>query len=253
MALLKPSLQEAASVQQFDAGDFDLYLEHHSLELLVREGIDALVERVVRDKEIGQLDTLNPLVWLAQYLMRHHPRKGGALKSSMERTEIIAKQRLKAGIEEGRRVLRRRRANAEKVFKSWVLSEKASSYWLYLDADWALEGKLEAVFRDTQIQEIHDFSIIWEKMMKLADRPAGALARTEFLEADKRREKRLLKEAESTRQDAEEALARTRMLAARETIDSFLKTEQALREDERLGESLDLGGWIFPSIIYLLN
>lgn len=134
--------------------DFDVYLMEKSVMPLLLQGLDAL-SRHVDKSDPGQGINgrqFNPLVWLAQYMLRNHPRH---VKD--HRTPMYEKFTELASIERGRRCLIRKR---EQIQDSWneLLQEKnlasegqhsvsleiddIADVFERLDEAWYLEGAL---------------------------------------------------------------------------------------------------------------
>lgn len=129
--------------------DFDVYLMEKSVMPLLLQGLDALSRHV--DQRSQQKQSLegrppfNPLVWLAQYLLRNHPRYVKDHRNPMYEkfTEL-------ANIERGRRCLLRRKDQLEEVWNILVERNGGSPLTLddlpklfeELDAKWYLDGAL---------------------------------------------------------------------------------------------------------------
>jgi len=143
--------------------DFDVYLMEKSVMPLLLQGLDALSRHVDKNTTKGaQTDPrtrLNPLVWLAQYLLRNHPRH---VKD--HRTSMYDRFSEMANVERGRRCLLRRRPQMEEVWNYMVEANNGNSLTINdvptvfkrLDEKWYLEGalleKLPQDLADIQIE-----------------------------------------------------------------------------------------------------
>mmetsp|Transcript_71017 Transcript_71017/g.154357 ORF Transcript_71017/g.154357 Transcript_71017/m.154357 type:complete len:444 (+) Transcript_71017:88-1419(+) len=100
--------------------DFDVYLMENGVMPLVLEGLDALCRHVDKLKSgstgIPSRIPFNPLTWLAQYLIRNHPRL-----VRDHRTPVYEQFKELASIERGQRCLLRRRPEME---SQWQKLEK---------------------------------------------------------------------------------------------------------------------------------
>jgi len=129
--------------------DFDVYLMEKSAMPLLLQGLDALSRHLDSVQSKGSSSNsktkLNPLVWLAQYLLRNHPRY---VKD--HRTPMYDKFAELANIERGRRCLLRRKDQME---DAWHELEKENAgqpvtladipaVFKRLDDKWFLEGYL---------------------------------------------------------------------------------------------------------------
>jgi len=136
---------DAAVTGEFE--DFDVYLMEKNVLPLLLQGLDALMRHVDKITGPGSSDSarvrFNPLVWLAQYLLRNHPRYVKDHRSSMYANFVE-----QAAIERGRRCLLRRRPQIEEEFRSIVREkggdgvaiEDVPAFMRRLDAKWGLEG-----------------------------------------------------------------------------------------------------------------
>eukprot|EP00747_Dinoflagellata_sp_TGD_P162980 gnl/TRDRNA2_/TRDRNA2_181194_c0_seq1.p1 gnl/TRDRNA2_/TRDRNA2_181194_c0~~gnl/TRDRNA2_/TRDRNA2_181194_c0_seq1.p1 ORF type:complete len:449 (-),score=107.08 gnl/TRDRNA2_/TRDRNA2_181194_c0_seq1:77-1423(-) len=129
--------------------DFDLYLTERSLMPLLLQGLDALTRHVDkqsnndRQKEGERSVRFNPLTWLAQYLLRNHPRHVKDHRSPMYRefSEL-------ASLERGRRVLLRKREEMEEMYilmaqemdAANLVREDLPILIQNLDEQWYLQG-----------------------------------------------------------------------------------------------------------------
>lgn len=148
--------RKADAATQEDFRDFDVYLMEKSVMPLLLQGLDALSRHVDKSKDqISQSRDgrqFNPLVWLAQYMLRNHPRH---VKD--HRTPMYEKFTELASIERGRRCLIRKREQIQDVWNELLtdknmVSEGAKSVSLdvedisdvfeRLDHAWYLEGAL---------------------------------------------------------------------------------------------------------------
>merc|ERR1719424_970213 len=83
---------------------------------LLLQGLDALSRHVDQNQnDGGDIRKFNPLVWLAQYMLRNHPRH---VKD--HRTPMYEKFSELANIERGRRCLLRREDQMHEVWNEMV-------------------------------------------------------------------------------------------------------------------------------------
>jgi len=131
--------------------DFDVYLMEKSVMPLLLQGLDALSRHVDKSamkdgKSANSRLPFNPLVWLAQYLLRNHPRY---VKD--HRTPMYERFSELASIERGRRCLLRKRYQMEAVWSELVLENDNAPLLLddiptvfqRLDDKWYLAGALQ--------------------------------------------------------------------------------------------------------------
>jgi hypothetical protein len=138
--------QEDDTLEEFQ--DFDVYLMEKRVMPVLLQGLDALsrhIDKVSSSDSTEKKPRFNPLVWLAQYLLRNHPRHVKDHRTPMydHFTEL-------ASIERGRRCLLRRQSQMEEEWQN-MLKDKGSEYlsfddiWPFferLDKQWFLEGTL---------------------------------------------------------------------------------------------------------------
>lgn len=129
--------------------DFDVYLMEKNVMPLLLQGLDALSRHVDSITSKGILTTdsklrFNPLVWLAQYMLRNHPRY---VKD--HRTPMYERFAELANIERGRRCLLRRREQIEERWNQLVEEnggplclEDIPVVFKVLDDQWYLDGAL---------------------------------------------------------------------------------------------------------------
>jgi len=132
--------------------DFDVYLMEKSVMPLLLQGLDALSRHADKihtkggggdDKDSKQ--RFNPLVWLAQYLLRNHPRY---VKD--HRTPMYEKFSELANVERGRRCLLRRKDQMEEMWNHMVelngghplTHDDIPVLFQNLDEKWYLDGAL---------------------------------------------------------------------------------------------------------------
>merc|ERR1719191_2652342 len=105
------------------AADFDIYLGE-SLMPVLAQALDSLCRQISRMKEQGDsLDPkvrarFNPLTWLAQQLLRRHPK----CAKTPRRQAIYANFRDWADLERGRRALLRSKDVFAEAFNHFALS-----------------------------------------------------------------------------------------------------------------------------------
>lgn len=133
--------------------NFDVYLMEKSLMPLLLQGLDALSRHVDqmqsgRVGDAGSRARFNPLVWLAQYLLRNNPANCRDKRSPMykELSEL-------ANVERGRRNLLKKRAQVEEVFAELERGRDEDEpptvgqlplFFNMLDEAWHLRGELVA-------------------------------------------------------------------------------------------------------------
>jgi hypothetical protein len=132
-----------------DAEDFDIFLMEKSVMPLLLQGMDALSRHVDTIEKTGGISgggraPFNPLLWLAQYLLRNHPDhvKDHRTKMYQHLSEL-------ALIERGRRYLLRRKRNFESEWRDMesegscsLTVEDVPRLFQRLDTKWGLEGEL---------------------------------------------------------------------------------------------------------------
>lgn len=115
---------------------------------LLLQGLDALsrhVDKTTGTQTLGNRERFNPLVWLAQYLLRNHPRYVKDHRSGMYQSFAEL-----ASIERGRRCLLRRQSQMEEEWQDMVKEnagdplslDDISVLFTRLDSKWYLEGAL---------------------------------------------------------------------------------------------------------------
>jgi hypothetical protein len=201
--------------------DFDVYLMEHSVMPLLLQGLDALsrhVDKMTAGSAMMSKQRFNPLAWLAQYLLRNHPRH---VKD--HRTPMYEKFSELANVERGRRCLLRRRKEMEDIWQEMVAEndgvmlekQDISIFFQRLDAKWFLEGALLEnlpedfskvdIFegmegREGQLDSVtfNDFFVWFEKLVKCND----ILRASAFADAE-RRQHETQQEARKAKEDAE--------------------------------------------------
>lgn len=149
------ALQRLDDTEDDDEGeemDYDLYLMEKSVMPLLLQGLEALARHMDKattaDGPPHSKVPFNPLTWLAQYMLRNHPKLVNDHRSPMyhQFTELALAER-------GRRTLMRRRAQMEEVWLKMEKEFKAArrdqvrmtaadvpEYIRQLDECWCLEG-----------------------------------------------------------------------------------------------------------------
>jgi len=218
--------------------DFDVYLMEKSVMPLLLQGLDALSRHVEKTTGKGRLDNrlpFNPLSWLAQYLLRNHPRH---VKD--HRTPMYERFSELANIERGRRCLLRRRNQIEEVWRELLeendgvslVKDDILSLFQRLDEKWYLEGALlEKVPQEfsavgiinsddggTEGDEVSfdDFFLWFEGFVKNSD----ILRASAFIDAERRQV-----ETEQKARKAEEDAAR-RARAMKEALEQRSELEE---------------------------
>lgn len=104
--------------------DFDIYLNESVMPVLA-QALDALCRQITKMKTLGdKMDSrvrsrFNPVTWLAQQLLRRHPRAA----TTPRRMHIYRSFRDWADYERGRRELLRCKAKIEEVFNGFKLKD----------------------------------------------------------------------------------------------------------------------------------
>jgi len=141
--------RECVNLPQATEQDFDLYLMEKGVMPVLMQGLDALSRHVDKMNNKAELcggpngrgrPPFNPLIWLAQYLLRNHP---GHIAD--QRTPMYEQFSELAGVERGRRCLLRKRGEFE---EAWFEMEKEQDVGVELvpkviqtlDAQWHLDG-----------------------------------------------------------------------------------------------------------------
>lgn len=132
-----------------DGQNYDLYLMEKGVMPLLMQGLDALARHVSKINTGNNFGgganiPFNPLVWLAQFLLRNHPKH---VKD--HRTPIYKQFAELASIEHGRRNLLKRKDEIKKVWYETAPSSKMTAKELpklvrHLDDFWGLEGAFVA-------------------------------------------------------------------------------------------------------------
>jgi len=117
--------EEGAGKKMTAAGrtsDFDIYLNEAMMPVLA-QALDALCRQIVRMNKQGSLldakvrSRFNPITWLAQQLLRRHPRAA----STPRRLHIYRNFKDWADYERGRRELLRSKKQIEEVFNGFLI------------------------------------------------------------------------------------------------------------------------------------
>merc|ERR1719456_1175353 len=114
--------QKSSRASNKKTQDFDIYLGQ-SLMPVLAQALDSLCRQVNRMQMQGDsLDPkvrarFNPLTWLAQQLLRRHPK----CAKTPRRQAIYSNFRVWADLERGRRVMLRRRDVVQEAFEGFVL------------------------------------------------------------------------------------------------------------------------------------
>jgi len=220
--------------------DFDIYLGEAVLPLCA-QALDALCRYITRQESRGVdqrvKDRFNPVTWLAQYLLRSHPK----FLVTPRRAGIYSGFSTWADCERGRRDLLRRRDDFERLFngfskkkrvaeESLPLIFQAADEMLYLQGDFAhhpvlccdLRGKV-----DLSGSGSCDFQTFWSWFTGLCMTNDllhySAIERGEQIKADERRAQA---EAELRQKEREEERQKQA-----EEIAAFLDEYQSLKEE----------------------
>jgi len=209
-----------------EPNDFDVYLMETSVMPLLLQGLDALsrhVDKIQHGDAImdGNKAPFNPLVWLAQFLLRNHPSH---VKD--HRTPMYNQFAELASIERGRRCLLRRRHQLEEAWqarkddtlKGPISLEDIPRLLKRLDKAWGLYGlfcdKLPKDFtgllEEKEYEHEEDgvsFESFWTWFTEHVQNN-DVLRETAFIDAARRREE----EERLARMQEEEALNRERAM-----------------------------------------
>ncbi|CAE7195354.1 unnamed protein product [Symbiodinium natans] len=253
-------------------GDFDVYLMEKGVMPLLLQGLDALskhVDKVATGTTMGSSkQKFNPLIWLAQYLLRNHP---GHIHD--HRTGTYEKIRELAEVERGRRNLLRKQEEFENAW--FLLAEDHEHMPLAqtprviekLDATWKLEGEFARCAKLPDIQaadpEKVKFSEFWQSFEALV-KESDLLRMSVFQDADRRQlraenEAQLAKYEQQQRQaSVEEELRQRQLLQDRfETICADVYINSALltimSKGSALAAPMDLKGEHVVLVLQLLR
>lgn len=195
-----------ANVEEVDR-DFDIYLMEKGVMPLLLQGLDALsrhVDKLSSGNTIGlstgSKQPFNPLTWLAQYLLRNHPKF-----NKDHRTPIYQQLGELADIERSRRNLLRRE---DEMRRTWILlaeerqdpeaklsHEDIPVFFQVLDEKWFLDGQLSTSmpvnFARTILADESD-KISWEEFWPSYEeyvQSSNVLRASVFEEAQLRKDK----------------------------------------------------------------
>lgn len=204
-----------------EEGDFDVYLMEHGVMGLLLQGLDALsrhVNKLASGTAVGlgagKTMQFNPLVWLAQFMLRNHP---GYIRD--HRTPMYVQISDLAAAERGRRTLLRQQFHFQTVWKSMasengqLFRSQLNELMQKMDDAWNLEGQFVRKLPDfgdmirTATMEVsfEEFWKVFEAFVKEND----LIRTTAFEEAH---QKRLQAENEASKA-AEETARREKVLA----------------------------------------
>lgn len=217
--------------------DFDIYLGEAVLPLCA-QGLDALCRYYQRQEERGAKEVkkrFNACTWLAQYLLRSHPK----FLTTPRRAGIYSGFSVWSDLERGRRDLIRRREDFERLFNGFAKKKRVSEDTLPLifqaaDEMWYLQGDFSshpALSCDLRGKVDHsgscDFQTFWSWFTNICMTndliKYSTIERGEQLKAD---EVRYLQEQE--RQQQEKLEERQRQA---DEIAALMEEYQALREE----------------------
>jgi hypothetical protein len=198
--------------------DFDVYLMEKNLMPLLLQGLDALSRHIDKMHSKKNMDNdsrarFNPLVWLAQYLLRNHP-----LHCRDHRNPMYHDFSDMALIEKGRREMLRRKGPIEDAFHRMEKRVDGNQVKLVhipmfiesLDELWSLEGlfveKMPKDFRDGSLVQTQDgtptgtvlFEDFWKYFEDKVEKN-DVLRASDFQEAQQRKreeERRVKRQAE---------------------------------------------------------
>lgn len=116
--------KESKELRKKGGPDFDIYLNESVMPVLA-QALDALCRQITKMKALGDKidsrvrDRFNPITWLAQQLLRRHPRAA----TTPRRMHIYRNFRDWADYERGRRELLRCKPKIEEVFNGFKLKD----------------------------------------------------------------------------------------------------------------------------------
>jgi len=241
--------------------DFDVYLMEKNLMPLLLQGLDALSRHIDKMHSKKNMDSdsrarFNPLVWLAQYLLRNHPNHLRDHRSPMynEFSEW-------ALIEKGRRETLRRKAQIEEAFHrmekrvdgNQVKTIHIPMFVESLDELWSLQGlfveRMPKDYRDgTTVQTSDgtpDGAILFEDFWKWFEEYVeknDVLRAAHFQEAQQRKrdeERRIKRQAEEIERKDERA--REMMEKRQELIQRFEACQAELYIDDEINKIINHG------------
>eukprot|EP00746_Dinoflagellata_sp_MGD_P161507 gnl/MRDRNA2_/MRDRNA2_88686_c0_seq1.p1 gnl/MRDRNA2_/MRDRNA2_88686_c0~~gnl/MRDRNA2_/MRDRNA2_88686_c0_seq1.p1 ORF type:complete len:466 (-),score=127.47 gnl/MRDRNA2_/MRDRNA2_88686_c0_seq1:109-1506(-) len=220
--------------------DFDVYLMEKNLMPLLLQGLDALSRHIDKMHSKKNMDSdsrarFNPLVWLAQYLLRNHP-----MHCRDHRTPMYHDFSDMALIEKGRRETLRRKGQIEEAFHRMEKRVDGNQVKLIhipmfiesLDELWNLEGvfvdRMPKDFRDGSLVKTQDgtstgtvlFEDFWKWFEEKVEK-SDVLRASDFQEAQQRKKeeerkaKRQAEEADRREERVKEMQAKRGQLASR--------------------------------------
>jgi len=219
-------------------------------------------KKIDYDQERNQLGKLEPITWLAQFLIRNHPTR--ALPRDGDRQRCFRALEGLALKEHGRREFFRRRSALEEAFQDFcnspaststergkLLARQIPEFLRSTDDAWCLEGELITRFSAVKYPGGNKYTSltfpeVWEWMVSAVESARGIFPRDVFLNADRRRQERA-DEAEKRRiQRAKEEEARRVLEATRDIERRFHEAVAAIKADQTLMEGFDAPDYTFP-------
>mmetsp|Transcript_13398 Transcript_13398/g.31456 ORF Transcript_13398/g.31456 Transcript_13398/m.31456 type:complete len:475 (-) Transcript_13398:153-1577(-) len=264
MAFFQQMIKEKPTVPQ-DLQDFDIYLMEQSVMPTLLQGLDALAKHVDKmtvaktggSSTAGKMDPdaikrFNPLTWLAQYLLRNHPRQ---VKD--HRQQAFATFRELASIERGRRHLLRQREHMDEVWQEMENELRESSekmtisrmaeYVHRLDESWYLEGafvkKMPVVFKGevepaaAGSDEVY-FSAFWRWFEGYVVKNDVVRAETFMAASRKQAEAERVAKAEEEKQLAKAAAAKEVMEKKQRAEEEFERCSEAMQQSKEITDIL---------------
>jgi len=221
--------------------DYDIYIMENGVMPLVLQGLDALsrhVNKLATGTTMGcgsSKRPFNPLVWLAQYLLRNHP---AYIRD--HRTPMYSHLQELAAIERGRRALLRQKEEFEDMWKD--LAEHGEFlevgqfpvFFQRLDDMWNLEGSffrkvpVEELLQDVERTDIGQITFVnfWVAFEALVDR-SDIIRHSSFEEAQLKVEQAEMEFRHAQEEALRRELALAKVLEQRRSLEEQFETLSA--------------------------